>query len=134
MKKRATELFAARKSTRAPFLFVLEELAALDPWTRPLFGCTAVYVGETIVLALRDGKADEDNGVWLATTKEHHASLRRELPHLRSITVFGTGETGWQVLPATAPDFEESVLHTCELVRHRDPRIGKIPRPKRRKT
>jgi hypothetical protein len=133
-KKPPAELFAAKKAKRAPFPFVLEELAALEPWTRPMFGCTAVYVDEKVVLALRDGKADDDNGVWLATTKEHHASLRGELPPLRSITVFGTGETGWQVLPVTAPDFEDAVLHACELVRRGDPRIGKVPRPKRRKT
>ena len=32
----------------------------------------------------------------IATTKEHHVSLRRELPNLRSITVFGFGGSGWQ--------------------------------------
>jgi hypothetical protein len=36
--------------------------------------------------------------------------------------------TGWQVLPADAPDFEEGALRACELVVARDPRIGKVPK------
>ena len=66
--------------------------------------------------------------VWLATTEEHHQSLRREFPNMRSIQVFGKAVTGWQVLPADAPDFEEAALRACELIAARDPRIGK-PRP-----
>jgi hypothetical protein len=124
------ELFATRKKTTLPFSFVLDELARLEPWTRPMFGCTAVYVDERIVFILRE-KKDEDDGVWVATTKEHHASLRRELPRLRSITVLGAGETGWQVLPVDADDFEESVLRACALVRAADPRIGKVPKSKK---
>jgi hypothetical protein len=97
-----------------------------------MFGCLAVYVGDRIVLILRD-KHDNaaDNGVWLATTKEHHASLRREFPNMRSIQVLGKGVTGWQVLPAGAPDFEEAALHACDLVLARDPRIGKVPGARR---
>ncbi len=126
-------LFTARKPRTIPFEFVLDELADLEPWTRPMFGCTAVYVEERIVFVLRDGKKDDDNGVWVATTKEHHGSLRRELPGMRSIAVFGVGvgETGWQVLPLDADDFEESVLRACALVRAGDPRIGKVPKPRK---
>ncbi len=68
-----------------------------------------------------------DNEVWLATTEEHHDSLRREFPHMRSIRVFRKAVTGWQVIPADAPDFEEAALHACDLVLARDTRIGKIP-------
>ena len=57
-----------------------------------------------------------DNGVWLATTVEHHASLVREFPNMRSIKVLGKPVTGWQVLPADAADFEEAALHACELI------------------
>jgi hypothetical protein len=70
--------------------------------------------------------------VWIATTKEHHVSLRRKLPNLRSITVFGVGESGWQVLPVDAEDFEESVILACTQVRAGDPRIGKVPKPRRK--
>ncbi|MBP6833461.1 MAG: hypothetical protein KA978_21925, partial [Deltaproteobacteria bacterium] len=67
-------------------------------------------------------------------TAEHHDSLRKELPSIRSITVFGTGESGWQVIPAAAESFEEEVLWACELVRRGDPRVGKLPKPKKRKS
>jgi hypothetical protein len=55
-------------------------------------------------------------GVWLATTEEHHQSLRRGFPNMRSIQEFGKRVTGWQVLPADAKDFEEAALRACELV------------------
>ncbi|MGO4884078.1 MAG: hypothetical protein ACLP59_25150 [Bryobacteraceae bacterium] len=116
-----------------PHAFVLETLADLSPRTRPMFGCLAIYVGAKIVLILRDkGSADTDNGVWLATTAEHHESLRREFPQMRSIRVLGKDVTGWQLLPADAPDFEEAALRACELVAARDPRIGKVPKRRKR--
>jgi hypothetical protein len=111
-----------------PHEFVLDALAPLSPYTRPMFGCLAVYVEDRIVLILRDKREQTaDNGVWLATAEEHHASLRREFPSLRSIEVLGKPVTGWQVLPADAADFEEAALRACELVLARDPRIGKVP-------
>ncbi|HKF25673.1 MAG TPA: hypothetical protein VKB24_06840 [Candidatus Acidoferrum sp.] len=117
---------------RVPHEFVLEALAGLTPRTNPMFGCLAVYVGEKIVLILRDRRdhTAADDGVWLATSKEHHASLRRDFPSMRSIAVFGREVTGWQVLPASAPDFESAALRACELIAASDPRIGKIPRQK----
>lgn len=126
-------LFAARKRKAVPYEFVLEALTALSATTRPMFGCTAVYVSEKIVLILRDRSSEPaDNGVWIATTEVHHESLRREFPHMRSIRVFGTKVTGWQVLPADAPDFEEAALRACELIALKDPRIGKVPKARKR--
>ena len=117
-----------------PFAFVLGELSEMAPHTNPMFGCTAVYVGEKIVLILRSRpKLLADNGVWMATTEEHHASLRTEFPIMRSITALGGGGvTGWQVLPADDDDFEDSVLRACRLILQGDPRIGKVPKPRRR--
>ncbi|WP_437641633.1 hypothetical protein [Sorangium sp. So ce854] len=130
----ADEVFAARQRKRVPHEFVLEALAPLGPETRPMFGCVAVYVGEKIVFALRDKPGPSpDNGVWLATTEEHHAALRPDFPSMRSIEVLGKSVTGWQVLPADAPDFEEAALRACALIRAGDPRIGKVPGEKRKK-
>jgi hypothetical protein len=93
-----------------------------------MFGCLAVYVKDTIVFILRDRQNEpSNNGVWLATTEEHHASLRREFPSMRSLAGAGKDVTGWQVLPADADDFEEAALRACDLVLARDPRIGKEP-------
>lgn len=88
-----------------------------------MFGCLAVYVADKIVLILRDKPgAAPDNGVWLATTREHHDSLRRDFPNMRSIQVLGKAVTGWQVLPADAPDFEEAAIRARELILAGDPR------------
>lgn len=126
--------FGTKKRKAIPHEFVLDALEALSPATRPMFGCVAVYVEDKIVLALRDkpDKTAADNGVWLATSKEHHESLSREFPNMRSIQVLGKGVTGWQILPADAPDFEEAALRACELIVKRDPRIGKVPKARRR--
>ena len=79
-----------------PHEFVLDALAQLSPRTHPMFGCLAIYVHdkvqEKIVLILRNKDKPgqtEDNGVWLATTEEHHQSLRRDFPNMRSIKVLG---------------------------------------------
>ncbi|WP_437896909.1 hypothetical protein [Sorangium sp. So ce124] len=130
----ADDVFAARKRKPVPHEFVLDALAPLGPETRPMFGCLAVYVEDKIVLILRDKPAPaQDNGVWLATTEEHHAALRPDFPSMRSIEVLGSGVTGWQVLPADAPDFEEAALRACALIEAGDPRIGKVPGERRKR-
>jgi hypothetical protein len=115
-----------------PYAFVLDAISQLPIETRSMFGCLAVYVGDKIVLMLREKqKQKEDNGVWLATTKEHHQTLQREFPCMRSIQLLEKAVTGWQLLPVDAPDFESAALHACELILRRDPRIGKVPKGRR---
>jgi hypothetical protein len=127
-------LFAVKQRKPVPHAFVLDALASLSPVTRPMFGCLAIYVEDKIVLILRDKRdSTADNGVWLATTEEHHQSLRREFPNMRSIQVLGNKVTGWQVLPADAEDFEQAALRACELILAGDTRIGKVPGARRAK-
>jgi hypothetical protein len=127
------KIFAVKQRKAVPYEFVLDALADVPTETRTMFGCLAVYIGDKIVLILRDRRdPPADNGVWLATTEEHHESLAREFPSMRSIQLFGKGITGWQVLPADAPDFEQAALHACELILARDPRIGKVPKSRRK--
>jgi hypothetical protein len=116
-----------------PFDFVLEKLFGLEPVVKPMFGCHAIYVKDKIVLVVRKkSEASFDNGVWIATSREHHESLRNEFPSLRSISIFGSEETGWQNIPEDASDFEESAMHACELILKNDQRIGKVPKKKRK--
>jgi hypothetical protein len=118
-----------------PHAFVLEALEPASPETRPMFGCLAVYVKDQITFILRDRREGRrDNGVWLATTEQHHESLRRDFPNMRSIGSLGKTVTHWQVLPADARDFEEAALRACEFVLARDPRIGKVPATRRSRT
>lgn len=130
------ELFAPppdRKARAVPHAFVLDALEPLGPYTRPMFGCLGVYVDDKIVFILRDKPAGDDNGLWIATTPEHHASLREVLPSMRSISVLGPGVTGWQGLPSELPEFEEEAMRAVKLVLARDPRIGKVPNSKKPK-
>jgi len=128
--------FPVKTRKPVPYEFVLDALASVAPETRSMFGCLAVYVNDKIVFALRDKRNDtaDDDGVWLATTVDHHQSLQRDFPSMRSIGVLGKKVTGWQVLPANAPDFEESALRACEFVIANDPRIGKVPASRKAKT
>lgn len=124
-----------KKIKTIPFDFVLDELFPADPVTRAMFGGYAIYVKDKIVMMLR--KKDtlvHDNGVWLATTFEHHESLRKELPSMRTIRLFGGKESGWQNLPEDAPDFEEEVSHACRLILKGDVRLGKVPASKKKAT
>ena len=128
--------FPVKTRKPVPHEFVLEALASISPETRSMFGCLAVYVNDKIVFALRDKRNEtaDDDGVWLATTVDYHQSLQRDFPSMRSIGVLGKKVTGWQVLPADAPDFEESALRACEFVIAGDPRIGKVPASRKAKT
>jgi hypothetical protein len=128
-KPRREEIFPLKPRKAAPYEFVLDALAQIQIKTRPMFGCLAIYVEDKIVLMLREKqKQREDNGLWLATSVDHHRSLHREFPSMRSIQLLGKEVTGWQVLPADAADFEEAAMRACELILARDPRIGKVPK------
>lgn len=111
-----------------PFDFVIEQLERLNPTIRPMFGCFALYVGEKIMVMLRNrGDHEDDNGVWIATAEEHHESLRKILPSMRPINVLGK-ISKWQNIPVDSDDFEESVMKVCQLILKRDERIGAIPK------
>ncbi len=138
-KARARKPRAPAIKAPIPFAFVLELLEPAGAYTKPFFGCTAVYVDDKIVLLLRDREEwPEDNGVSVATFFEHHDSLREELPSLRSLTRFGPEPTHWQHLPSDSDDFEAAAERVCALIVARDPRIGRVPkaskakRPKKR--
>lgn len=115
-----------------PFNFVIDNLFSIEPIVKSMFGAYAIYTCGKIVLILRD-KNDEDSGVWIATAPEHHESLKKDFPNMRSIKIFGSGESSWQILPIEADDFETSVNCACDFILKGDKRIGKIPKPKKKK-
>jgi hypothetical protein len=120
--------------TSIPFNFVLEYLSSAHVVIRPMFGCHAIYKNNKIVLILRNKKEyPKDNGVWLATTLDHHESLKTDFPSMRSISLFGNGPSGWQNLTDDADDFEELAIKACLLILKGDRRIGKVPKPRSRR-
>ena len=118
--------------SKIPFEFVLEALDRIQPRVKPMFGCYAIYAGEKLVLILRQrNDFTDDNGVWLAAHHEHHASLKKDFPCMRSVRLLGSAETVWQNIPADEDDFEELALKACSLIVKGDVRIGKIPKQKK---
>ncbi len=120
----------ARKAQIA-FDFILDYLHPLDVRIKPMFGCHAFYVNEKIVLVTRKkDNHQEANGIWIATSPEHHASLNRQFPSFEPVSILneGKGETNWRMIHESADDFEESAIRICELVKQGDVRIGKIPK------
>jgi hypothetical protein len=123
-------------SKNIPFPFIIDYLLPLEPRMKPFFGCYGLYIGEQIIFILREKDTHTDcNGIWIATSYEHHKSLKKEFPSLTSVSVLneGSGETAWQMVPADSDDFEASAIKACELVLKGDKRIGKIPKPKKKK-
>jgi len=98
-----------------------------------MFGCHALYLGKRLVLILRHRDTHpEINGVWIATKREYHESLRKLFPSMHSIGILGKSPTNWQVLSEASPDFESSVITACELVVKGDKRIGTIPKSRKK--
>ena len=119
------------KRKSAPYPFIVEALAPLEPEVRPMFSGFAVYVGEKIVLMLRDSpKQPEDNGVWLVfseTANLADAGIRQEFPSLRLIKLLGGKIAHWRLIPADSANFESEAMHACELLLKHDARFGRIP-------
>lgn len=115
-------------SKKIPFQFVFDLLHPLEIRVKPMFGLWAIYVGEKIMLILRQRKINpEINGVWVATSSEYHLSLKSSLPNLKSISTHSDDwkETEWQLIPQDSEEFEESVNQVCEWIKRRDTRIGR---------
>lgn len=129
-------IFVSAMKKRIPFEFILDHLHPLEITIKPMFGCHALYSGGKILLIVRKKEDHTDaNGIWIATGKEHHESLGKELPSMGSVYILsdGKGETGWQMIHEDADDFEESAVRICDLIIKRDERIGKIPKSKKKK-
>lgn len=121
---------------KIPFEFILDYLHPLEISIKPMFGCHAIYAGGKILLIVRKKEDHTDaNGVWIATGKEHHESLKKELPSMQSVYILSDGknETGWQMIHEDKADFEESVTKICELILKGDARIGKVPKARKKK-
>jgi hypothetical protein len=111
--------------------FVLDELQPLRPTVRQMFGFTYVYLGEKLLLSLRQSaKQPKYNGVWLYTEAEHIESLRREFPLLPRKCFWRSAKSGagWVILAATLKEFEEYVFNACDLILRGDRRIGRLTR------
>jgi len=118
-----------------PFDFILDYLLPIETTVKPFFGMFAIYYREKLLLILRERENQPGmNGIWIATNDNGAESLKKDWPVLRSIQGLRSGKagTGWVMIPAKADDFEKCAIGICELIVHRDPRIGRIPPVRKR--
>lgn len=110
-----------------PYDFLLDYLPA-HVIIKPAVGMYYIYWEKKIWLIFRKtNKNPQHNGLWIATRREDHASLKAEIPAITSF-VFDEGElydSAWLLLNDGHDDFETAALQICELVSQRDKRIGK---------
>jgi|SRR6185437_8041471 len=109
-----------------PFDFVFDYLPP-GITVKKMFGMHYIYLGKRIMLILRkSAREPEWNGVWVATSKAHHQSLKNEVPELGAFFLKGDERQGnWLFLKDDAEDFEGAAIKVCELIMHGDQRIGK---------
>jgi hypothetical protein len=109
------------------FNFVVEELDSLLPIVKSMFGCHSVYIGEKIVLFLRDvDKEPEQNGVWVATTTGGYESLLKEFASMAPFNKPIPGKSPWFRLSPNAPDFEETAHKACQMILSGNSLIGRV--------
>lgn len=96
---------------------------------RSMFGTKAVYLDGKIVLCFSAG--DEPwRGLLLPTDRAQHDALRAEFSALVVHPVL----TKWLYLPEASAAFERTATALVQLVRRRDPRLGVVPPPKKRRS
>jgi hypothetical protein len=133
--RRGIAMQVKSKRRTAPHQFVLEVLAPLEPEVRPMFSGFAVYVGDKIVLMLRDSlKSPADNGVWLVFSESAQlddAGILRDFPSLRTIDLLHGKIAHWRLIPSDRPTFESEALRACELLLKKDSRLGRVPQSRK---
>jgi len=117
-----------------PYDFIFDELEGVEYHVKHMFGGHGVYVGDKIIFILyKKEKLNEDMGIWVCIPNEHTIEMKKEYPQLQGVSFFEDDNSAWQVLRETDIDFEPLALEFCKLVKKGDPRIGRMPKPKKKK-
>jgi hypothetical protein len=95
---------------------------------RSMFGTKAVYLQGQIMFCFSAGR-EPWRGMLVATDQTRHAALQAEFHELRPHPILPK----WLYLPESSDRFETLAARLVALVRARDPRIGVIPRPKKKR-
>jgi hypothetical protein len=116
-------------SKLVPFDFVFDYLPA-GITVKKMFGMHYIYLGKRIMLILRKSVNQPGlNGIWVATDKDHHESLKNNVPELSPFFIDGDERHGhWLLIQDTAEDFEGAAIKVCELIAHGDARMGRVPK------
>ena len=117
-----------------PFDFIFDYLLRIELEVKPFFGMFAIYSNNKLLLLLRERtNQPEMNGIWIATVGDGAKTLKKELPGSVILFERKSKKDEWLLIPPDADTFERSAISVCELIVHRDPRIGRIPKPRAKK-
>lgn len=86
---------------------------------RRMFGCDAAYLHDKLYLVVAD-KAEPWSGLLVCTSKEHHATLKAQLPALRPHPILGK----WLYISQSNPLFEPTAKRLTEFALDRHPCLG----------
>lgn len=117
---------------KIPFDFIYEFLPAEKIEIKKMFGHQCLYFEGLMVMFMISKSGNSDNGICLATSKQHLKSLNKEIKSLRHLESYGREATNWRLIPSDSNEFESDSEIACSLILKRDPRIGR--EPKRKKT
>jgi len=112
-----------------PYAWLWEPLEADATFVlSAMFGTRVVYLDGKLVLCFAS-KADPWRGVLVCTERDNHASLVAQFPSLSPHPILPK----WLYVAESADDFERVAEQLVVLAGLRDPRIGVVPIPKKRK-
>lgn len=93
---------------------------------RSMFGAKAVYLGGKLMVCFCAG--DEPwRGLLVCTERAQHAALTAEFSSLTPHPILPK----WLYLSEASASFESDAAQLVSLARHRDPRLGVEPKPKK---
>lgn len=94
---------------------------------RSMFGTKTVYLDGKLMLCFSAGE-EPWRGLLVCTDHPQQPSLCADFPELRPHPILPK----WLYLPETTDRFETVAAQLVRLARERDPRIGVVPRPRKR--
>jgi hypothetical protein len=95
---------------------------------RSMFGARAAYLDGKLMLCFCAG--DEPwQGVLVCTERAHHPALQDDFPELIPHPILPK----WLYLRETAEAFERTAERLVALARQRDPRLGVMPQPRKKR-
>jgi hypothetical protein len=92
-----------------------------------MFGTKVVYLDGKLVLCFA-AREEPWRGVLVCVERENHASLVSRFPSLSPHPILPK----WLYLPETKDGFDRDAEQLVALAGRRDPRIGIVPKPKKR--
>jgi len=129
MRPRIEKSFARPKSVH-PLQWLWEPFEAEQTFVlRSMFGTKAAYLDGKLMFCFCASK-EPWRGMLVCTDQARHAALQAEFPALLPNPILPK----WLYLAESAERFEGTATRLVALARRRDPRLGIVPPPRKRRT